>query len=603
VMLEEFVPLLGAAAVGTGLVVGGGMWARRFRQQRSAQPTQTNTAPAIEKLEQSEEGYLWLDAQRRVRYANPAAQRLLGPMSPDWLGTPVQQLLPDLGTTQAEPNPKPQGTKTAGNHNRQQRSTIIHAAIVFADPTSDERNILIQLRGSRPGTPAKTTKAAQAEAHTSLHHRQSVLERLRDAAAIANTRQRRIAVVVIDLDQFQRINESLGHAVGDQVLDVMATRLATHAPEPHILGRLGSDEFVAILLDPPDEAACIKQVRTLQAALATPIQTSDQEVVVTASIGLSMSDGPVQSADSLLQQADIAVHRAKKAGRSQLVLHTDEFPSAAENELQTELALRTALLNQEVWLAYQPQVDMRTEQIIGCEALIRWDHPTLGQVPPDLFIPVAESSGLIATLGRWVLRTACFDARRMLKHTHPDFLMSVNVSAQQFLAGTIVDDVRTALADSGLPAHCLELEITESLLIHDHEQTSEALHTLRKMGVHIAIDDFGTGYSSLAYLLRYPVDKLKIDRSFIEHLSTSKHDATLTSAIIAMAHQLEMTVVAEGVEESDQGQFLSQHSCDIAQGYLYGRAVPAERFMQQIKEQEQQHSAQKPPTAQTANRI
>lgn len=593
-MLGDYVPLL-SALVGTGLVVGGGVWARRLRQRRHAAPASSGTAPSIAKLEQSSEGYLWLDAQKCVRYINPAAQKLLGPGNRNLVGTPVQQLLPELTTPHAEPDLRQQATQAYGEQDPAwQKSAVIHAAIVYADPSSNEHSILIQLRPSNPGTVSTANMSPRPHSRSSLHHRQSVLERLRDAAAIANTRHRRIAVVVIDLDQFQRINESLGHAVGDQVLDVMAARLATHVPEPHVLGRLGSDEFVAILLDPPEEEACIKQVRQLQATLATPIQTPEQEVVVTASIGMSMSNGPVQSADSLLQQADIAVHRAKKAGRSQLVLHSDDTPSVADNELQTELALRSALLNEEVWLAYQPQVDMRTEEIIGCEALIRWDHPTLGQVPPDLFIPVAESSGLIASLGRWVLQTACHDARRMLEYAHPDFLMSVNVSAQQFLAGTIVEDVRAALTTSSLPPQCLELEITESLLIHDHEQTSQALHTLRELGVRIAIDDFGTGYSSLAYLLRYPVDKLKIDRSFIEHLGTSKHDATLTSAIIAMAHQLEMTVVAEGVEQTDQGQFLSQHACDIAQGYLYGRAVPADRFLQQIKQQESQRSA---PTA------
>ncbi len=579
---ELFVVL--STLLGLSGTIGAWAFARHNKRLQSAlKHNQSLLATEDALLDAAQDGYIWIDTHNCVQYANPAAQRMLGKTRDKLVGIPVTRVIPELKLpperireTLSTPPPLP----APGNHPEQPHEG--YAQVIHVNAHSELKNVLIQIPASDQ-TAEPLAPIASTGSRSPLHQRHSILQKLRDAVAIASAQEKRIAVIVIDLDQFQRINESLGHTAGDLILDVTATRLSKHTPQPHILGRLGSDEFVAILLDPPDEEACIAQIQQLQAHLARPIQLNDQRVVVTASVGLSISSEWVQSADALLQQADMAVHTAKRGGRNQIFVQNELADSSAENELKTELALRTALNNHEVWLAYQPQVDLSSGEIIGCEALIRWRHPELGQVPPDLFIPIAESSGLIASLGRWVLHTACLDAKRMLEYAQPGFLMSVNVSASQFLAGTVIEDVESALHEAQLPAHCLELEITESLLIHDHEQTNEALQTLRKMGVRVALDDFGTGYSSLAYLLRYPIDKLKIDRSFIEHLKTNTHDATLASAIIAMGHQLGMTVVAEGVEESGQGQFLSQHSCDIAQGYLYGRAVPADAFMRQIR--------------------
>ncbi len=578
-MLAALLLLVIALAAGYGLST----LLQNNQYLRSMLKLQTRRALQLSKdwdviLNAARDGFIWLDRDGCIQRTNPAARKLLHETEPRLVGAPIANWLPDLPLPSRDSDLLPQGNQTHTALNLGDQCDIPVRAWIF----STHDGVMIRLSEAR-GEWATMENAAPTPSSFlhSLHSRRSILRQLRHALIRASAADQRVAIVIADLDQFQRINDSFGHAIGDQMLEITAARLNEYAPQPHILGRLGSDEFVLLLLNAPPAAQCLQQIEHMQTQLATPTRLNGQDIVVTASIGLSLYPSSAQAAEQLLQLADIAVHAAKRQGRNQLVLQDGTHASLAHTELQTELALRTALDKGEIWLTYQPQVDLRDGRTIGCEALIRWQHPVLGQVAPASFIPVAESSGLIASLGSWVLRTACHDAQRMREIFGSGFVMSVNVSALQFQTGDLIDVVRSALFESGLPAHCLEVEITENLLLQNQSQTREILQTLRDMGVLVAIDDFGTGYSSLSYLLNYPIDKLKIDRSFIEHLSTSKHDATLTSAIIAMAHQIGLVVVAEGVEQSEQGQFLSRHDCDMAQGFLYGRAVRAEDFIQQ----------------------
>ena len=420
---------------------------------------------------------------------------------------------------------------------------------------------------------------------TGLPNRALFMDRLAHALSYARRNETRIAVMLVDLDRFKDVNDSLGHAMGDALLCAAAQRLKENLRESDTLARLGGDELV-IVLENTAQLQAATVARKLLDALALPFDLKNKKIYVTASIGISAFPSDGDNADALVQHADTAMYRAKEGGGNTYQFFTAEMSAAISERLDMENGLRLALERNEFALHYQPQIDLNSGRIVGAEALLRWQRPGQGPIPPLQFIPLLEETGLIVSVGEWVLRTACEQARAWQLAGHGDFRIAVNLSARQFWQHDLVGQVGTILANAGLDGRYLDLEITESLLMKNTEECVKAMQQLRAMGVSLSIDDFGTGYSSLGYLQRFPVQNLKIDRSFVSHLTESGDAAAIASAVISLAHTLRLNVIAEGVESGAQSRFLQQQGCDQVQGYLFSRPLPAPAFnewMQQYR--------------------
>jgi diguanylate cyclase (GGDEF)-like protein/PAS domain S-box-containing protein len=415
---------------------------------------------------------------------------------------------------------------------------------------------------------------SQYDPLTGLPNRELLLDRLQQVVLRAGRDHTQVGVMMVDLDDFKRINDTLGHPVGDQLLRQIATRLQECARPGDTVSRQGGDEFAVLLpdLDASDEAARIAQ-RILD-SVAQPCLINDQELHVACSIGVSVYPRDGRSAEMLLKNADIALYRAKDMGRNSYQYYQSGATMIAHERLILETNLRHAVDRQELELYYQPKWDFRAAAITGVEALIRWNHPELGLLPPARFIAIAEDSSLILPLGEWVLRTAVREVGRLHNRGFPGLCVAVNLSARQFRQAKLADQVHEVLAETGFDTSCLELELTEGILMNHTEENLATLRSFKTMGVRIAIDDFGTGYSSLSYLQRFPVDVLKIDRSFVMDLPASAGSAAIVSAIVTLAHGLGLEVVAEGVETTEQKDFLAAHDCDEGQGYLFGKPMP-----------------------------
>ncbi|MBL6750769.1 MAG: EAL domain-containing protein [Nevskia sp.] len=416
---------------------------------------------------------------------------------------------------------------------------------------------------------------------TGLPNRVLLHDRLQMATDRARRDAAHVGVLLIDLDQFKRINDSLGHQVGDELLWIVADRLRGCVRAGDTVARMGGDEFVVLLPDVSAPESIRRVAQTIVERVAAPAVVGPHELHVTPSVGVSVFPGDGEDVYSLLKHADMAMYQAKAAGRRCYRVFSRAMERAAAERLELEGALRRAMQRDEFVLHYQPQVCLNTGRVIGMEALLRWNSPTTGPVSPHAFVPVAEETGLILPLGEWVLRTACHAARRLHERNGAPIRLAVNLSPRQFRQGNLESLVEQALIDSGLdPAH-LELEITEGVLMDHTEETVERLQRLRRLGVSIAVDDFGTGYSSLSYIARFPIDTLKIDRSFVSKLPESTGDAAVAPAIVALAHSLNIKVVAEGVENEEQCAFLRVRRCDAGQGFFFGKGVPLEEFSMQ----------------------
>ena len=454
---------------------------------------------------------------------------------------------------------------TAPIHNRSGRTT--GAVIVFHDVTA-ARQMAMEL-----------SHLAQHDFLTHLPNRMLLNDRLRQAIALAVRHEHRIAILFLDLDRFKHINDSLGHVVGDQVLQAVAQRLTGSVRRSDTVSRHGGDEFVVVLSELRDAKSAELRVAGLLAELALPYHNIGPEMVhVPVSIGVSIYPDDAGDSDTLIDYADTAMYHAKQNGRHNYqFFRRDMLVHAAERQF-IEAGLRVALERGQFSLRYQPKVDLATGAIVGVEALLRWQHPERGFIPPAEFVPVAEDAGLILPIGQWVLREACAQSRAWLDAGLPLVPVAVNISAIEFRSKDFVEQVRTILSDTGLDANCLELEITESTLMKHAESTIATLLALKGIGVRLAVDDFGTGYSSLSYLTQFPIDSLKVDQSFVREISTRSDDAALVSAVIGMGNSLCKRVVAEGVETLEQLHFLTSAGCDEAQGFYFNRPMVADRF-------------------------
>jgi diguanylate cyclase (GGDEF)-like protein len=384
-----------------------------------------------------------------------------------------------------------------------------------------------------------------------------------------------LAVMFIDLDHFKVINDTLGHTAGDELLLSVAERLSRCIREGDTVARLGGDEFtllIANLHDPDDAAKIAEQVLE---AVEEPMIIGERQLFITASIGIALSPADGVDAENLLKNADSALYRAKESGRNNYQLCTDDMKVRALERLSLENSLRRALERGELTLHYQPVIHLSSARVSGMEALIRWQHPDRGITYPDSFIPLAESSRLIVPIGDWVLRQACGQAKQWQDSGLNDFRVSVNLSPRQFQQRDLIHTVRTTLEETGLDPESLELEITESTAMQNIELTIETLRELKNMGIAISIDDFGIGYSSLNYLKRFPIDTVKIDKSFVRDLETDASDAAIVTAVIGIARILNLRVIAEGVENEHQLSFLQRKQCEEMQGFLFSRPLAA----------------------------
>ena len=420
---------------------------------------------------------------------------------------------------------------------------------------------------------------ANYDSLTRLPNRNLLRERLKQAIA----RSADLAVVFVDLDGFKNVNDSLGHSVGDRLLGVVADRLARCVRAGDTVARHGGDEFVIVLTELVEEDALIKWMERVRAVISEPVTLEGTELYVGSSMGASLFPQDGEDVETLLKKADLAMYRAKDMGRNTFQFYQPEMNTSVGARLNLERRLRRALRDGEFLLHYQPQVDIGTGRIVGMEALVRWHDPEAGLVPPSTFIPVAEESGLIGPLSEWVLREACRQNKAWQDEGLPRARVSVNLSARQFQQRDIAKLVMSILEETGLEPQYLELELTESTIMRNAEEAVVMLNELHALGIGLAIDDFGTGHSSLSYLKRFPVDRLKIDRSFVSDIGASNDDETITSAIIALAHSLDLQVIAEGVETAAQRDFLKQRACHEMQGYLFARPLPHDEIPQLLQ--------------------
>lgn len=421
----------------------------------------------------------------------------------------------------------------------------------------------------------KVQELARIDGLTGLPNRNMFLGELERAIARGRRKGTPFAVYFIDLDRFKTINDTLGHDAGDALLRAMAQRLRATLRTSDLLARLGGDEFVVLVDGDADVPSLTVVAQKLLAAIGEPMVLHGHRFLVTGSIGVGLFPNDGDDAATLLKHADAAMYLAKEKGKNNVQFYTAELARQAAREFELESALRLALQNDELLLYFQPKIHVASHHMVGVEALLRWQHPTRGMVPPMDFIPLAEERGLIVPIGRWVIQAACRQIRdwRMAGLQAP--AVAVNLSARQFTSDTLVDDIQAALAMHQVEPAELAVELTESVLMADPERASHVLHQLHQLGMRISIDDFGTGYSSLSYLKRFPARTVKIDRSFIAGLPGDRDDVAITEAVIAMAHSLGLNVVAEGVETAEQLDTLRRMRCDEAQGYLLGRPMPA----------------------------
>ncbi len=411
---------------------------------------------------------------------------------------------------------------------------------------------------------------------TELPNRSLLGVRLEAALEAANRFEQSLGVLFLDLDRFKNVNDSLGHQAGDALLKAVSGRFQHCVREQDTVARMGGDEFIVVLPELESRQHAAEVAERIAEALGAPFDVKGHRLTVTPSIGIAIYPDDGSTADTLIQHADAAMYHAKDAGRNNYQFYESRLSTLVSTRLTLENRLRRALERQEFELYYQPQVDIASGDFIGVEAMLRWNDPDEGPVEPDVFIPVAEDSGLIVPIGAWVLRTACAQAQAWRSKHLIDVPMAVNLSARQFDEASLLDTVAEALKDTGLPPSHLELELTESLIMRNPELTADVLDGAKRLGVMIGVDDFGTGYSSLAYLKRFPIDRLKIDRSFIADIETEPDDAAIAETIIAMAHTLRIQVLAEGVETAGQLRMLRGWACDAYQGYLCSRPLPAE---------------------------
>ncbi|WP_189941928.1 EAL domain-containing protein [Sulfuriferula thiophila] len=450
---------------------------------------------------------------------------------------------------------------------RDRGGRVTGAVIVFHD-VSEARSMLL-----------KMAHLAQHDFLTDLPNRLLLNDRLMQTIAMARRTRKQLAVLFMDLDRFKTINDSLGHLVGDKLLQSVAHRLTACVRGSDTVSRQGGDEFIVLLADVENANAAGHSATKILTALAENHCIAEHDLNVTLSIGISIFPDDGEDAETLLKNADAAMYHAKENGRNNYQFFKQEMNERAVERQSLEGSLRQALARQEFVLHYQPKVNLKTGAITGAEALIRWKHPVRGLLYPKQFVPIAEETGLIVSIGQWVLREACRQAKAWQDDGHRPIPVAVNISAVEFRREQLLAEIKDILRDTGLEPRYLEIELTESVLVHDIASTMTALLALKVLGVQLAIDDFGTGYSSLSYLRQFPIDTLKIDQSFVHDIAAERTDVAIVSAVIGLGNSLKLRVIAEGVETGKQLAFLQTEHCEEGQGFYFSHPVDANAFV------------------------
>ncbi len=533
-----------------------------------------------------------VDDKGVIRYQSASVTRVLGHIPDELVGRRLEDLLAaeDATSTLAKVRsapPPPAVPTVVTTRLRRADGTLCQAEITVSNLLGDEavRGFVLTSRdiGERAALEEQLRRQALHDPLTGLGNRALFRDRLEHAMARAQRRPELLAVLMVDLDGFKQVNDSLGHDAGDRLLVEVARRLVDCVRAGDTVARMGGDEF-AILLERADVEGPAVVAQRIVYRLRAPVEIDGKALVSQGSVGVAVGSSTTLTAEELLRNADLAMYVAKGKGKGVYEIFEREMHAAALDRVELETDLRDALRRRELTLHYQPVVELPSGRISGAEALARWQHPTRGSISPAEFIPLAEESGLVVDLGRWVLGEACRQARRFQEAAPwAPFSIAVNVAARQLTSPWLVDEVRKALAESHLPASSLVLEITEGALMRDAASIVPTLEALRALGVGLAIDDFGTGWSSLSRLRSFPVDKLKIDRSFVSEITSSTDDAPIVAAIVAMAHSLQLTTVAEGVETREQLACLERHGCEEVQGYLLSRPVTAEALIDLLR--------------------
>ncbi|MCE9551243.1 MAG: EAL domain-containing protein [Betaproteobacteria bacterium] len=533
------------------------------------------------------EGIIVMDADKFMLFINPAFSAITGYSANDLIGKSLQLLHPGLmddtlnyetwrsidetGRWQGELVGRRKNEESYDEHlsistMKNERGEVSYYICVFSDISE------------RKAAEERVAYVVLHDFLTNLPNGLLLQDRLAQAISRAGRENRKVAVMCLDLDHFKAINDMLGHLVGDKLLQEVARRISSVGRVSDTVSRRGGDEFVVILpdLETVDDAAVIA-VKLLE-AISGLCKIDGNEIEITTSIGISIFPEDGCDGDHLIKYADAAMYHAKKNGRNNYQFFTNELNKLALERISTIQKLRHAEGRQEFCLHYQPQVDLRNGRIIGVEALLRWNNPEAGMIPPGYFIPIAEETGLIIPIGEWVLREACRQNSEWRMLGLPEITVAVNLSAVQFRQNNFIEMIQSVLCEYSLEPSGLALEITEGAVMHNAEASIALLLELKAMGLQIAVDDFGTGYSSLSYLKRFPIDKLKIDQSFVRDITVDSDDAAIVSTIINMARTLKLKVIAEGVETAEQLSFLKNQECDEMQGYYFSKPMPPEKI-------------------------
>ena len=540
------------------------------------------------------DGVMSVDVWAQVTYLNTVAETLTGWTREEAAGRPLAEVFRLIDSTSRQPVQNPmllaiRQNKTVGltpNCVLVRRDGFEAAIEDSAAPIHDRRGhvtgavmVFHDVSAAR-ALSARMSYLAQHDSLTDLPNRILLKDRLTQSMSLAQRHRQKLAVLYLDVDRFKHINDSLGHGIGDRVLQSVAQRLLTCVRSSDTVSRHGGDEFVILLADAVHAQDAIVSVDKILLALAAPHHVEQHDLSITASIGIAIYPDDGTDAETLMKHADFAMLHAKDSGRNNYQFFKPEMNARALERQSLETGLRHALEQQQFVLHYQPKINLETGAIVGVEALIRWRHPQRGLLAPGHFIPVAEECGFIVPISRWVLRESCRQARAWQDAGLPALRIAINTSAVELRSKDYVAGVRAILAETALDARYLELELNESFLMHDSKSTIGVLQELKDMGVQLALDDFGTGYSSLSYLKRFPIDSLKIDQSFVRGLATDADDASIVRAVISMGESLRMLVVAEGVETREQLQFLREHACPEGQGFYFSHPVVAGEFSQ-----------------------
>jgi len=542
-------------------------------------------------LDSTSEAIYGVDTQGICTFANPACVRMLGYASEDDLigkrihdlihyaypdGRPypmedcavrVATLAGQAGHRNDEVHWRADGSSFPveyWSHPMYKDGELVGSVVAFIDISEHKQ------------TEAELHRLAYYDSLTGLPNRVLFNDRLHQALTDARRRSRLVALMLLDIDRFKIVNDTLGHEAGDCLLREIAARLQHSIRDGDTVSRLGGDEFALVFADVGNMLDVAQLAQKVLSQFAAPVAVGGREVFTGASIGIALYPADTEDADSLLKFADSAMYHAKESGRNNCQFYSEEMTSSVQARLRMETDLRRALDNHEFFLHFQPQVDARSDRITGVEALLRWRDPAGNLIAPAQFIPLAEDTGLIVPIGKWVLETACAQLKRWRDAGHVELTLSVNVASRQFRDPEFPDTVSEAITSSGIPPQALELEITESILLEHSDETLRTLNDLKRLGVTLAIDDFGTGYSSLSYLKRFPIDRVKIDQSFVRDLATDNDDLAIVRAIIALARALRLSVIAEGVETAEQLALLRHEDCHEYQGYFFAHPMDAD---------------------------